>query len=117
MSTLELYVGKSKYTINCQESEKNKISNLAKKLNQRVNELSVKIRDAEEKTILMLCAIMTEEELETLKSAKITSNKQEESSINDIGSQNDQHIAKILTKNIEDVAIYIEKLANKIQKG
>ncbi len=64
MSSLEIYVGKSKYTINCQDGEKEKLRNLSDKLNKRVNELSLKIRGADEKTILMLSAITIEEELE-----------------------------------------------------
>ena len=67
MSILSLAIGKSKYTVDCIDGEEDKIINLSKKLNERVNNLSLAIRTADEKTILMLCALTAEEELETAK--------------------------------------------------
>ena len=63
MSILSLAIGKSKYTVDCVDGEEDKIINLSKKLNERVNNLSLAIRTADEKTILMLCALTAEEEL------------------------------------------------------
>ena len=112
MSSLEIYIGKSKYTINCQDSEKGKLTKLSESLNKRVNELSLKLRGVDEKTILMLSAITIEEEL-----SKINNNRDSSQSPDDKLQQEYKNTIEILTKNIEDIAIYIEKLANNIQKS
>ena len=70
MPSLELYIGKSKYIIDCAESEKLEISKLAAKLNERVNNLSLRMRGADEKTILMLSSIMIEAELDALENSE-----------------------------------------------
>ncbi|MFT6332564.1 MAG: cell division protein ZapA (FtsZ GTPase activity inhibitor) [Lentimonas sp.] len=65
MAILNLAIGKSKYSIECPVEEQEKILNLAHKLNERVNKLSLNIRNADEKTILMLCALMIQDESES----------------------------------------------------
>lgn len=116
MSLLELYVGKSRYTIDCQENEKEKIITLASKLNERVNKLSLQMRDADEKTILMLCAVMMEEELQSNPSLKNKqSDKDPQNSQQSLESKHEAE--KIIAKNMEDISIYIENLANKIKNG
>ena len=63
MPIINLAIGKSKYTINCDVGDEDKIIALAERLNQRVNRMSLVVRTADEKTILMLCALTIEEEL------------------------------------------------------
>lgn len=109
MPILNLAIGKSKYTVDCVEGEEDKIINLAKKLNERVNNLALSIRTADEKTILMLCALTVEEELENAKNH------------NNIFDTDNSEIAddveqKISEKDIEDaVAMQIEATADYIQ--
>ena len=105
MSLLELYVGKSKYTIECDDSEKEKVTSLAAKLNQRVNSLSLQMRGADEKTILMLSSIMIEEELESLKnnSKSLGSKTSAEKSV------------QTKTNDVKNTIFYIEDLVNKIK--
>lgn len=105
MSALELYIGKSKYVIDCQESEKEKIIKLANKLNERVNDLSFKMRGGDEKTILMLSAMTIEEELDSLKNITNQNKNQEHKQTNN-KSCND----------LESASFFIESLANKIKK-
>lgn len=103
MPSLELYIGRSKYTVDCEDSQKEKITSLARRLNERVNKLSLKIRGADEKTILMLCAINIEEELESAKAASTIQNSHN----NIILDQKD-----LIS---EDVYLALENLANKIK--
>jgi len=108
MALLELYIGKSKYVIDSEESQKAKILALAKKVNEKVNELSLKMRDADEKTILMLCAIMIEEDLQTEQYSKM---------IQSTKNDNQQPIPNQTSqKELENISLKIETLANKIKK-
>ncbi len=111
MALLEIYIGKSKYTIDCEESQRDKITNLASHLNERVNNLSLKMRSADEKTILMLCCVMIEEELEDLKNLKSSphNNQNERESLN---KENEQ---QNISKSIQNATLRIENLANKIK--
>jgi cell division protein ZapA (FtsZ GTPase activity inhibitor) len=116
MALLELYVGKSKYTIDCEESEKAKIISLASRLNERVNNLSLKMRGADEKTVLMLCCVMIEEELEEFKIIKNTNQTPKEHGIIQESNQDSSiDMQKTMSKNLDDISIYIENLANKIK--
>ena len=115
MSILSLAIGKSKYTVDCVDGEEDKIINLSKKLNERVNNLSLAIRTADEKTILMLCALTAEEELETAKNhngvfGKKTPEKEEiaEPQISE------EDVENAVAAQIENTAEYILKLAKKI---
>ena len=114
MALLELYVGKSKYTIDCHESEMQRITILASRLNQRVNDMSLKMRGADEKTILMLCSIMAEAELESLR--KITAvNKENVATDKGKSDDNKDDVQKVTTQQLDNISFYIEELANKIK--
>jgi cell division protein ZapA (FtsZ GTPase activity inhibitor) len=119
MPILNLAIGRSKYVVDCFEGEEDKIINLAKKLNERVNKLSLAIRTADEKTILMLCALMAEEELETAKSHKGILEKQapEEKVIEPQISEEDLEnaIEEQVAMQIENTADYIFKLVKKVE--
>lgn len=104
MAALELYIGKSKYIIDCAEDEKEKIIKLASKLNERVNNLSLKMRGGDEKTILMLSSIMAEAELETLKTSSNPSNQG--SAVENTNESN---------QDLENICFFIENLAYKIE--
>ncbi len=119
MPILNLAIGKSKYTVDCAVNEEDKIINLAKKLNERVNNLSLAIRAADEKTILMLCALMTEEELEKIKNDKgIFEEKNPETTTNlelQISEEDlEEYIENAVAAQIEHTAEYIQKLVQKI---
>lgn len=73
MPLLNLAIGKSKYVINCEKGEEDKVLELAAKLNERVNNMSLSLRGADEKTILMLSALAIEDELEAVKNGDVNS--------------------------------------------
>ena len=64
MIKLELAIGKSIYKIECLESEKETLERLAFRLNERVNKATLALRNLDEKTILIISALMIEGELE-----------------------------------------------------
>ena len=123
MPILNIAIGKSKYAINCDDGEEDKIIALAEKLNKRVNKMSLVARAADEKTILMLCALTIEEELES------TNNSDGIFAKKDFENNFDNNEAKILNQNLDEnkyqisqeelehsVAMQIETTANYIQK-
>lgn len=105
MAELEISVGKSKYNINCTDSEIPRITALASRLNEKVNEMSLKMRGADEKTILMLAAMMTQAELESVKAGEKKS---------DFSIQNSNQEENLID-HIEIINSSIENLANKIK--
>ena len=123
MPILNIAIGKSKYAINCDDGEEDKIIALAEKLNKRVNKMSLVARAADEKTILMLCALTIEEELESANNSDGIFAKK------DFENNFDNNEAKILNQNLDEnkyqisqeelehsVAMQIETTANYIQK-
>ncbi len=116
MPILNLAIGKSKYIVDCLEGEEDKIINLAKKLNERVNNLSLAIRTADEKTILMLCALMAEEELETAKNHSGFFEKEEPEAKADLEHQiSEEDLENAVAMQIENTADYILKLVKKVE--
>ncbi len=107
---LELQIGKSQYKITCEESEKSKLLHLTKKLNERLNKLSVNFKNADEKTLLAISALMIEEELEQELRGDSDQLKSDEAR-----KLNDQDIYDAVSENIENISDYIEKLSKKIQ--
>ncbi len=115
MSILSLAIGKSKYTVDCVDGEEDKIINLSKKLNERVNNLSLAIRTADEKTILMLCALTAEEELETAKNHNgVFGNQTPEKEEIAEPQISEEDVENAVAAQIENTAEYILKLAKKI---
>ncbi|MES2677254.1 MAG: cell division protein ZapA [Pseudomonadota bacterium] len=114
MPILNLSIGKSKYTVDCTAGEEDKIINLAKKLNERVNNLSLALRNADEKTVLMLCGLMIEEELDEATNHRgiFEKEKPEENLEPQI---NEEDLENAVAAQIENTAQYIIKLTEKIK--
>jgi cell division protein ZapA (FtsZ GTPase activity inhibitor) len=116
MAVIDISIGKSKYKIDCPQSQQDSLVSLAHQLNERVNNLALSMRSADEKTLLVICALTIEEELNNLnKDSKKKSplNSVEENNNQD-NSQNLYNLISI-TKKIETIASAVEKLANKIK--
>jgi cell division protein ZapA len=120
MPILNIAIGKSKYSIDCSEGEEDKIINLAKKLNERVNDLSLATRSADEKTILMLCALIVQEELEDVKNDKGIVDKKEIEVVEQQQISQEElesAIEEQLAMQIENTADYIQSLVRKIDNS
>jgi len=121
MPILNLAIGKSKYTINCDAGEEEKIISLSERLNERVNQMSLSIRTSDEKTILMLCALMIEDELESAQTsggifAKKNSGQNLLINQQDLQYQiSQEELENSVAMQIETTADYICKLTKKIE--
>ena len=110
MAEVEIAIGKSKYMIGCQESDKEKLMKTASKLNERVNRLSFSFRNIDEKTILVLSALMIEEELQN--SVREKSHEKN----NETAPLSDRDVFDAVSESMENVSNYLEKLTIKIAK-
>lgn len=107
---IEIPVGKSRYKITCEESEKERLELLGKKLDKRVNQLAAQMKYTDEKTLLVITALMIEEELE-----HPSTNKQNSGDNEDEEKLTEEDVYTAVSENMENVARYIEKLTTKIQ--
>ncbi len=105
INEVEISIGKSSYKISCQESEKEKLLELSKLLNQKVNKLSLALKSDDEKLLLVILALQIQEKLL----------QKDESDDEDETRLNDQDMYDAVSDNIENVTNYIEKLTKKIQ--
>jgi cell division protein ZapA (FtsZ GTPase activity inhibitor) len=103
MANVEVLIGKILYKIPCRAEEKEHVKHLAKKFNQRLNDVSTEIKTTDEALLLVAAALSMEDELEI----KEAITQQEE-----LG---EQQVYEALSDNMENIADYIEKLTKKIQ--
>jgi len=106
MATVEISIGRLKYQIDCPEDEHEKLIHLAHKLDERVKKSLNNLRNVDEKTLLIITALTLEDELES------KSYNEDENSMVKI-DENDLY--EVLTENIKNTTLYIEKLAKKIE--
>lgn len=124
---VEIPVGKSSYKISCEESEREKIMRCAERLNQRVNELSLRLSgNCDEKNLLVIVALMMEGDIENFEDSKLEevlvskAPEDAEENINheEIEEKNElteNDIYDAVSENMENVADYVEKLIRKIR--
>jgi len=115
MAITEITIGKSKYKIECPQNQQENLIRLAKKVDNKAQNLISHLKHIDEKTLLALVAITLEEELE---SKAETISKNNSSNINTNQNQEgnlEEDTYEALSENIENVATYIEKLAKKIE--
>jgi cell division protein ZapA (FtsZ GTPase activity inhibitor) len=103
MSEIEISIGKSKYKIQCQESEKENLIKIASKLNERVNKLSFSFRNIDEKTLLVISALTMEEELQNSAKQTETNSEVTEKDIYDAVSENMENVSEHLNKMIKKI--------------
>lgn len=107
MPVISISIGKSRYQIDCPIGEEEKIQKLAAKMNERVNNLSLVIRNADEKTILMLCGLTAEEELENLTKSSPVKDYQ--------NNGLDEGVPRVLVDNMEKILNQINLLTAKVK--
>lgn len=106
---IEIPLGKSRYKITCEESQKEHLFHLAEKLNQRINGLALSLKNADEKTLLAVTALTLEEEIDQ---DGCSENNHDD---NEAEKLNDQDMYDAVSESMENIADYIEKLITKIQ--
>ena len=131
MTIIDISIGKSKYKIGCPEPQEPKLISLASKVNERVNNLSFLMRGAEEKMLLVLCAIAIEDELETktieseeaaklkikLQTLEQNFNSQISNKSSDNSTSSSFETYDKASKKLNQFADFVEKLANKIKNS
>ncbi len=131
MTIIDISIGKSKYKIDCPEPQEPKLISLASKVNERVNNLSFLMRGAEEKMLLVLCAIAIEDELETkaieseeaaklkikLQTLEQNFNSQISNKSSDNSTSSSFETYDKASKKLNQFADFVEKLANKIKNS
>lgn len=108
MSVIEIVIGQSKYKIECEADQKAELVKLAAQLNSKVNEISRSLPSIDEKTILVISALMIQSDFEDLKkdTAQKSPTQQDDS--------NKDEIYDALSKKTQNVCQQIDELANKI---
>jgi cell division protein ZapA (FtsZ GTPase activity inhibitor) len=101
---VELKIGQSTYKLSCAENEKEKLLQLAEKLNQRVNNISLSLKNSDEKTLLVVAAIMA---LEESSRKEVAAAPQKET--------NQEDLYDAVSENMENICDHLEVLINKIQ--
>lgn len=99
---VNLRIGRTNYKVNCHEAEKDKILELADRLDNRVSSLSYDIKNADDQTLLLIVALMLEEEATAAK---------EDNALFDGHSD---EIYEALSETINNIADHIERLIDKI---
>lgn len=129
MAVIEIFIGKSKYKIECPEDEKSKLVHLAKKVDDRVKKLLPGLVNVDEKTLLVISALMIEDDLETkiqnaravhpqeklLEKVEVANDVEEKKAVPEEKKLSDDDMYIAIAENIENVADYIENLAKKIE--
>ncbi len=103
MPLVELNIGRSKYKIECPQSEENKLLNLAAKMDERVKNLAQNFKNVDEKTLLVISSLMMEDEIESCKKPQTGT------------SQDVDKIYESLTHTIENMTQNIERLTRKVE--
>lgn len=105
---VEIKIAKSTFKIECPLSEKEKIVNCANKLDQRVTKLINSLGEIDEKTALVICAIMMQEEINNLH------NKKSQDNLNTT-KYNEDDMLDAVSENIDNINNYINKLIDRVQ--
>lgn len=111
MATIDFFLDKTKYKIQCPQDQKDKIIELSKKVNNRISKISKNLVNADEKTILAICCLIIEDELQT--SRKKNNIKFDENDEEEITTQN---LLEEQIENMESINKKIEILIKKIDE-
>lgn len=111
MSQIDIMIGNLQYKISCKEEEKQRISYLASLVNKRLDKISKKSKNIDDNNLLVMTALMIEDELDRKSSLGIFSDEETD----DESLFNDQDIYDSISQNTDNIAEYIEKLAKKVK--
>lgn len=103
--TIEIAIGKSLYKIECEEKEKEKLLQIAKIINRKINLLTMKMRNIDEKTLLVMTSLMIQEELE----------QEKENNNKNLDKISDDDMYDAMRENVENITSYIKRLTKRIK--
>lgn len=70
MPVLKIAIGSIKYDLDCQENEQEIITEITKKINRKINLLSLEVGRVNEKMLLLVLLIINTKKIERIKSGK-----------------------------------------------
>ncbi len=106
---MKVAVGKSVYDLSHLDINHEELSALAGKINNKINRLSLQLRDLDEKSLLLTTALILQKELDEGSS----NNKPQEVSTEE-GKFNEEDIYNAMTENMENISNYIDQIISKI---
>lgn len=115
MPTVEFKIANHTYELACADGEQERIRNLARGLNTRVESLAKTFSSASHSMILAITALMMEDEIRTLKEDKGIPVVTPADRAQEAANQNDA-INLAVAEAIEPIAQTIEMLANKLEQ-
>ena len=114
MPNVEFKVGNQKFDLMCDDGQQTQIRTLAHSLDTRVNELSKNLGSAPDNLILVVTALMMEDELQNLKNQKFQNQK-----LNahlEANMLTPEQVIQIIDDVVNPVVDHIEALAQKIER-
>jgi len=111
MPVVNLNIGGRKVQLSCGENEEEHLLGLAKALDSRMQNLGANYKDSNDKILLVMTALMMQDELNELakKTLPAAANKKQKSNINS------QYLNEVSGK-INLISEYMEDLAEKLEK-
>jgi len=97
---IDLRILNSRYKINCAPEDEEKIRGLANQLNERLRDLESKMKNSDEKTLLLIAALSLQDQINESDEEKDGVDKEE--------------LYDAISENIENVTSYIETISTKI---
>lgn len=97
---IDLRILNSRYKINCAVEDEEKILGLANQLNERLRDLEIKMKNSDEKTLLLIAALSLQDQINQSDEEKDGVDKEE--------------LYDAISENIENVTSYIETISTKI---
>lgn len=111
MSVVELKVGSRLYQVACENGQEPNLLRLASELDNKVSNLSRQMRTGNDSLLLLMTALMMQDELnETQK--KISNDNEIEAKIKKISEDKDKEVADLLNT----ISGFVESIADRIDK-
>ena len=108
MSVVEVKVGARNFSLACEDGQEESLKNLAAKIDEKVETLSKQMRTQNDSLLLLMTALMTQDELDEIKGAS----GGETVDVSKIISEKDEEVAEL----VNTVSNYVETMIDKIEK-
>lgn len=106
MANVEIRVRHQTYRIACDDDQQLHVSKLSEDLSRRIDSLAKSMPSAGDTMLLLMTAMMMEDELQQLK-------RNQASPANDLTQDEKTHAA--VTKTVDAISEYVEKLAKRVE--
>ena len=111
MPNVEFKVGNQKFDLVCDEGQQAQIKMLARNVDERVTKLGQSLGSAPDALLLVVSALMMEDELQSLRNQKPENNEK----LSPESLLTPEEVERVVEEVVTPVALYIEALAEKIE--